>query len=175
LILLDGGGDAWWARENAAQLLARRGYDDKKVELVRRWFNGDFEPREMLPIFMRIGDVYSYRKGLPALFGALRSGLQGGWRWKPRPEALIFAGTQMARGWSVMDRLGEIQAPTLVMAGRDDFVFPPEHQAQLAAGIPNARLHIVERAGHNPHFEQTSEVMEAVRDFVTADSAVTSA
>jgi proline iminopeptidase len=175
LILLDGGGDAWWARENAAQLLARRGYDDKKVELVRRWFNGDFEPREMLPIFMRIGDVYSYRKGLPALFGALRSGLQGGWRWKPRPEALIFAGTQMARGWSVMDRLGEIQAPTLVMAGRDDFVFPPEHQAQLAAGIPNARLHIVERAGHNPHFEQTSEVMEAVRDFVTADSGVTSA
>jgi hypothetical protein len=25
----------------------------------------------------------------------------------------------------------------------------------------------VERAGHNPHFEQTEEVMNAVRDFVT--------
>ena len=26
------------------------------------------------------------------------------------------------------------------MAGRDDFVFPPERQVELAAGIPNARL-----------------------------------
>ena len=48
------------------------------------------------------------------------------------------------------------------MAGRDDFVFPPEHQAELAAGIPNARLRIIERAGHNPHSEQAAEVMEAV-------------
>jgi proline iminopeptidase len=71
-----------------------------------------------------------------------------------------------------MDRLGEIGVPTLVMAGREDFVFPPEHQAQLAAGIPNARLHIVERAGHNPHYDRSAEVMEAVREFITADSAV---
>ncbi len=175
LVLLDSGGDAWWALENAADLLARRGYDAKKVELVRRWFNGEFEPREMLKIFMRIGDVYSYRKGLPAVFGALLAGLKGGWRWKPRPEALIFAGTHLARGWSVMDRLGEIEAPTLVMAGRDDFVFPPEHQAQLAAGIPNARLHIVERAGHSPHHEQPAEVMEAIRSFISADSPVVGA
>jgi proline iminopeptidase len=172
LILLDAGGDSWWAQENAPYLLARRGYDARKVELVRRWFNGEMEPREMLPIFMRIGGAYSYSKGLPALFGFLLAAMQGGWRWKPRPEALIFAGTHMARGWSVMDRLGEIQAPTLVIAGREDFVFPPEHQAELAAGIPNARLHIVERSGHSPHYEQTAEVMDAIRHFITADSAV---
>ncbi len=53
-------------------------------------------------------------------------------------------------------RLSEIKVPTLVMAGRDDFVFPPEHQGQLAAGIPNARLEIVERTGHNPHDEPTA-------------------
>ncbi len=29
-----------------------------------------------------------------------------------------------------MDRLGEITAPTLVMAGRDDFLFPPECQRE---------------------------------------------
>jgi proline iminopeptidase len=49
------------------------------------------------------------------------------------------------RGWTVMDRLDEIKVPTLVMAGRDDFQFPPEHQAALAAGIANARLEIIER------------------------------
>ena len=74
-----------------------------------------------------------------------------------------------------MDRLGEIRARTLVMAGRDDFLFPPEHQAQLAAGIPNARLRIIERAGHNPHDERPDEVMEAVRDFLSGDVGVPAA
>ena len=81
-------------------------------------------------------------------------------RSKMRPEALIWAAPHLLKGWTVMDRLGEITVPTLVMAGRDDFVFPPEHQAQLAAGIPNARLQIIERAGHNPHDERTAEVMD---------------
>jgi len=70
-----------------------------------------------------------------------------------------------------MDRLAEITVQTLVMAGGDDFVFPPEHQVELAAGIPNARLRIIDRAGHNPHSEQPDEVMEVLRDFIAADTA----
>jgi proline iminopeptidase len=96
--------------------------------------------------------------------------IRGGWRTKMRPEALIFAGRHLLKGWTVMDRLGEITVPTLVMAGRDDFVFPPEHQLELAAGIPDARLRIIERAGHSPHLEQPAEVMEAIRDFIGTDA-----
>ena len=62
--------------------------------------------------------------------------IHGEWRSKMRPEALIYAAPNLLKGWTVMDRLGEITVPTLVMAGRDDFLFPPEHQDQLAAGIP---------------------------------------
>jgi hypothetical protein len=87
-------------------------------------------------------------------------------------EALIFAGRELWKGWTVMDRLGEITVPTLVLAGRDDFQFPPEHQVELAAGIPNARLEIIERAGHNAHSERPAEVMEAVKDFISADAVV---
>jgi pimeloyl-ACP methyl ester carboxylesterase len=32
-----------------------------------------------------------------------------------------------------------------------------------------ARLRIIERVGHNPQFEQTAEVMKAVREFISAD------
>jgi pimeloyl-ACP methyl ester carboxylesterase len=87
-------------------------------------------------------------------------------------EALIFAGRHLLNGWTVMDRLSEIKVPTLVMAGRDDFLFPPEHQVELAAGIPNARLRIIERAGHNVLSERPAEVMEAVRDFISAGAGV---
>src|SRR5512146_2839416 len=40
LVLLDTGGDSHWSRQNAADILAQRGYRPEKVELVRRWFAG---------------------------------------------------------------------------------------------------------------------------------------
>lgn len=64
-----------------------------------------------------------------------------------------------------MDRLNEIAVPTLVMAGRDDFQFPPEHQVALATGITNAQLEIIERAGHNAPMERPAEVIAAIKRF----------
>ena len=85
-----------------------------------------------------------------------------------RPEALIFGYSQLLTGWTVMNRLSEIKVPTLVMAGRYDFLFPPEHQAILADRLPNAELVLIERAGHNPQMERTAEVIRAIRDFMAA-------
>jgi len=169
LVLLDTGGEGRWSQQNAADLLAKRGYSPERVELVRRWFNGEFAPDEWFPIFRRIGGAYYYHLNPLRLAREL---VQGEWRTKFRPEPFIFAGRHLLRGWTVMDRLGEITVPTLVMAGREDFVFPPECQRELAAGIPNARLRIIERAGHNPQSEQTAEVMRAVSDFISGDVGV---
>ena len=165
LVLLDAGGDSFWDQENAPELLAKRGFGRKKVELARRWFNGWIAPWEFYPTLMRLGTAYdphtSFLSGMRMMFSERRS--------KGRPRAEIFGFSHLTKGWTVMDRLAEIRVPTLVMAGRDDFVFPPEHQGQLAAGIPGARLEIIERAGHNPHNERTAEVMKAVRDFIPTD------
>jgi pimeloyl-ACP methyl ester carboxylesterase len=46
------------------------------------------------------------------------------------------------------ERLGEVRAPTLVIHGTDDPVFPPGHGAALAAEIPGAELLLLEGAGH---------------------------
>lgn len=170
LVLLDTGADSHWARENAPALLAARGYDPKKVELVRRWFHGRFSPREFWPIFLRIGDAYCYGPSWPLL---ARSGIHGGWRSRSRPEAMIFAGSTLLEDWSVMDRLHEITAPTLVIAGEQDFVFPPDCQRELADAIPHAALHLVARAGHDPHEEQTDEVMRTVAEFLSRASVPT--
>ena len=160
LILLDTGADSRWSREHAPRLVAERGYGADKAELVRRWFHGEFEPKDMARILMRLGSMYNPHTNL---LGSARMLLHG-WRTKLRPEALIFAGQNLLDGWSVVDRLGEITAPTLVIAGRDDFVFPPEAQQELASGITGARLVLIDRAGHNPHDERTAEVMDAVGD-----------
>jgi proline iminopeptidase len=168
LVLLNTGADARWQRENAAKLVLERGYGSEKAQLVRDWFHGNFPPREMFRILMRLGPIYNPHTSLLEFAGqALHE-----WRSKLRPEALIFAGRTLYDGWSVRDRLGKIVAPTLVMAGRDDFVFPPECQQELAAGLPNAGLRLIDRAGHNPHEEQTDEVMTAIREFLPAEAPV---
>ena len=162
LVLLDTGGDARWSQEHAPEILAGRGLSPRTVRLARRFYNGQIKPREFLPTLIRLGGAYDPHTSLVSVARQMWAER----RSKMRPETLIFAGRRLLPGWTVMDRLGEISMPTLVMAGRDDFLFPPEHQAQLAAGIPDARLRIIERAGHNPHDERTSEVMAAVRDFL---------
>ena len=168
LVLLDTGADSRWARVNAPERLAQRGYSPAKVELVRRWFHGEFSPREYFPIFWRIGGAYIHG---PAWLALGRELAHGGWRSRMRPEALIFAGRQLLDGWSVLDRLGQITAPTLVIAGREDFVFPPECQQELAAGIPGSRLVIIDGAGHNPQDEQTAKVLGVLRTFLARRAA----
>ncbi len=117
LILIHSAGDAFWCRENAADIVAMLGFSAEKVELVGRWFTGEFEPEEMLGLFMRIGEAYSYTSGLSFLWQTALEAIHGGWRSELRPDALIFAGRHLLDGWPVMNRLGEITAPTLVMGG----------------------------------------------------------
>jgi pimeloyl-ACP methyl ester carboxylesterase len=49
LILLDTGGESRWEQENTPQLLAKRGFSRKKVELARRWFKQQTAPWEFYP------------------------------------------------------------------------------------------------------------------------------
>jgi pimeloyl-ACP methyl ester carboxylesterase len=46
------------------------------------------------------------------------------------------------------ERITAIRAPTLVIHGTDDPMFPPAHGEALAAAIPGARLLLVEGLGH---------------------------
>lgn len=168
LVLMDTAADARWARDSAPDLLARRGFAPEKVELVRRWFRGEFTPREYLPIMWRISSAYS---GTAGWRGVARELTAGGWRSRIRPEALIQAGRHLMPGWSVVDRLGEIRVPTLVLAGSEDPVCPPDCQRELADGIPGARLVLVDGAGHDPQDEQPARVLPVVRSFLSSSPA----
>ncbi|MGO1081030.1 alpha/beta fold hydrolase [Inquilinus sp. CA228] len=48
-------------------------------------------------------------------------------------------------------RLGELQAPLLVIHGTADPIFPVEHGAALAAAVPGGRLVRIEGGGHELH------------------------
>lgn len=66
---------------------------------------------------------------------------------------------------NLLPRLPEITLPTLVMAGEADVVTSPERARELAAGIPDARLLILPRAGHFLPVEAPQTVTGALFDF----------
>ena len=162
LMLMDTGAENSWAQEKAPEELAKRGFDPELVELCRRYFNGLIEPKEMFPSLMKLSKAYNpftRLLQLPELFF-------WGLHTKLQPETFVYSECHFLKGWTVMDRLGEIKVPTLVMAGRQDFIYPPEHQQELADRIPDSRLVLIDRAGHNPHDEQTAQILKAVRSFM---------
>jgi 2-hydroxy-6-oxonona-2,4-dienedioate hydrolase len=64
------------------------------------------------------------------------------------------------------ERLSEVSVPTLVLWGRHDRVIPLEIGEATAAGIPGARLVVVEEAAHVPQIEQAREVSSRLADFL---------
>jgi pimeloyl-ACP methyl ester carboxylesterase len=68
--------------------------------------------------------------------------------------------------FDVMERLEEIGAPTLVIAGTADHLTPQKYGAYLAGHIPNARLVTIEGGGHMMALEQADAVASAVAEFI---------
>jgi pimeloyl-ACP methyl ester carboxylesterase len=64
--------------------------------------------------------------------------------------------------------LPQIQAPTLVMAGSEDNVRPPELHRDIASRIPNARLAIIEGSGHMMSMEDPDAVTAHMLPWLTS-------
>ncbi len=63
-------------------------------------------------------------------------------------------------------RLRRIKAETLVLWGAQDTLVPPVYAAEFAALIPNARVEMVEKAGHMPQIEQRKVVAAHLEKFL---------
>lgn len=68
--------------------------------------------------------------------------------------------------YSLESRLKDIQAPTLVLAGADDFVTPVSQVRRLRDGIPNATMAVFEHSGHLPYLEEPDEFFRVVREWI---------
>ena len=63
----------------------------------------------------------------------------------------------MARSADTADRLSQIAAPTLVLAGDLDVIFPPRFGRQVADAIPGARFEVLPGEAHQPFQEVPDE------------------
>ncbi len=75
--------------------------------------------------------------------------------------------------WPIPDeglgkRLHRVTAPALLVWGADDRLVPRAYAAEFARRLPVARVEMVERAGHAPHWEHPEAVARLVADFLGA-------
>jgi len=80
--------------------------------------------------------------------------------------AVLLSDLTACDRFDVMERLGGIAAPTLVVAGSADVLTPLKYARFLAEHIPAARCEVVEDAGHMLMLERPAEVTRAVRGFL---------
>jgi proline-specific peptidase len=77
-----------------------------------------------------------------------------------------FTVTGSLKTWDIMDRLGEINAPTLLVGGRYDEC-RPSHLEEMHRRIPGSELAIIEDASHLCFAEQPAQFNTLVNTFLT--------
>jgi pimeloyl-ACP methyl ester carboxylesterase len=86
-------------------------------------------------------------------------------RWSENQKPSYLASLKAAYGWSVLERLGEIQAPTLVIGAERDY-FSNDEKAVYTRLMPNAELVILSNAGHALPAEKPTEFNRIVDTFL---------
>lgn len=70
--------------------------------------------------------------------------------------------------FDVMDRVHQIQLPTLVLCGSEDIMTPVKYADFLAQRIPGASEEIIPQAGHFVQLEKYQQVNQRIEEFLNA-------
>ena len=70
-------------------------------------------------------------------------------------------------GFDTFERLPEIKAPTLLIAGTSDLLVPDANSDIIKERIPGARIHKLPGVGHVFFWEEPEATVAAVTEFLT--------
>jgi pimeloyl-ACP methyl ester carboxylesterase len=68
--------------------------------------------------------------------------------------------------FDIVDRLGELAIPALVICGQQDQMTPPERSVYLHEHIADSELQFLDPGGHNVMVEQPDKVADFVARFL---------
>ena len=71
----------------------------------------------------------------------------------------------LLKDWDIVDRLGEIHVPTLVISGRYDEATPVIAET-VQRGIPGSEWVLFENSAHTPHLEETERCLQVLSSFL---------
>ncbi|MDY6834245.1 MAG: alpha/beta fold hydrolase [Chloroflexota bacterium] len=75
-------------------------------------------------------------------------------------------GQKLMDEYDITSSLREIHSPTLIIAGRDDFICSPSRACIIHRAVPNSNLMIIEESGHFPYVERPDEFFSIVLNWI---------
>ncbi len=146
--------------ERAQEILAQKGTAEQQ-EIAKDLWNGTFRDEDHLKDYFKImGSMYSltHDPNKP----------QESWnRTILSPDAINIAFGTFLRTYNVLDQLPQITAPTLVLAGKYDWICAPEFSEEIVTLIPNSKLKIFEKSSHLIRADEPEALLEAISNFIT--------
>jgi proline iminopeptidase len=143
----------------AREILAERGTDEQQRVAERLWA-GTFETKEQLDeFFFVMGPLYG-RTFDPNKWNERRG------RQDVTTDAINEAFGGFLRTYNATDDLHKIACPTLVIAGRHDWICAPEWSELIASKIPHADLRIFEESAHYVSNDEPEAFLDVIRGFL---------
>jgi len=145
-----------------AQALVRdRGTAEQQSVCEKLWEGAFRSAEEMRHYYSVMGPMYARRHDdAAAETGRLRT--------THSPEALnrAFGPTGFLRTFDLRPELPRIAVPTLVLAGRHDWICPPEYSEEIASLIPHADLRVFEHSSHSIRSDEPEAMVDAILGFL---------
>jgi pimeloyl-ACP methyl ester carboxylesterase len=81
-------------------------------------------------------------------------------------QSVLYGDLVACDRFDVMDHLGEVKQPAVVVCGAEDQMTPLRYAQFLASSIPGARLEVISGAGHMVMLEQPVRVADSLISFL---------
>ena len=81
-------------------------------------------------------------------------------------QSVLYGDLVACNRFDVMDQLGSVKQPTLIICGADDVMTPLRYAQFLSSSIPDTHLMVIPEAGHMVMLEQPRVVAESLLSFL---------
>jgi proline iminopeptidase len=145
----------------AREIVAARGTDEQKAVAAELWAGTLDTPEKLRRYYEVMGPLYARRHDpVAAQVGRDRGILS--------PDALnrAFAPGGFLQSYDLRPELRAITAPTLILAGRHDWICPPEFSEEIHRLIPGSDLRIFEESSHSIRADEPQKMIDAIAGFV---------
>jgi proline iminopeptidase len=147
--------------ERAKQLAAERGTPEQIAQCDQLFARAIDTPQKMRRYFEVMGSLYT-RKTDPGLSKeALERAILS-----PEPWNKAYEPGGFLRSFDLRPELAKITAPTLILAGRYDWICAPEFSEEIHRLIPGSDLRIFEESSHSIAGDEPEKFFDAVAGFV---------
>jgi proline iminopeptidase len=147
----------------AVEILRERGTEEQQCAFAAV-LAGDIRTREELRHYYDVmGPLYALKHDPVAARAT-----QGRAIHSPEPLNRAFGPSGFLLSFDLRPELGRITAPTLILAGKHDWICPPEFSREIAGLIRGSRLIEVENSSHSVRVDEPDVLLRALTEFITA-------